>query len=841
MDLTLPLRFSHQRQQKIFLEKLELLETDDNQGGNQFVFQLRQCMVLGDSGTGKTSLVKSLMGEEFDPGQTKTKGIDVSLVDKKWKNHNMKELVFGDLWRFFRFGLVKVLLIATGTATSNVIVQNFIVWKRGFPFTLCVWLIMAITMLVMKTIYDTPVGLVLFLFIYHIPDFASFCFFYFDHNQSRFMLATLSFILRRRGLLIGFYLAPVICLWDETFAAKFISIIGFVAAVIAITLLGLFLLIGPISMSFGNNRQEYSYPVQFIHHKLPIATVCFFRLLLSTTIGLTFGFAAVSHVSVSLKDSYKGETFKTYPNVKQIVRFFVTGFVCLFPAECLKHSFLFRILDRSWGPLYKLLFIWLIFDPFKLVLTSQSFYLYYFVLFPLFVCYTFYVELFHYYLTLPGNFECPNKLITLVVGKAAMDNRLLKSALNEKFSSPKLKILDFAGDKDYYAYHHMFLRSHAIYIIVFNMAEFVENDFRGTSTGIQRLQFWFESVCSHVPLETPILLVGTHRGNMNKDHINILNGHLKGNLWNPYCDELVTNDVEGLVFFPVENSDGQNDFGVQHLQKKIMAVAEKCKETIGHEIPLSWVRIQDAIISLKEKKNAKFCVTLEEFPRAFENLVCTDWSKETLKYFHEQGLVIYLDRKQDLNLSNWVLLKPEILMDIIIQLVTPPPEITQLQERGLRRHWNLLQKKGMLTKSLLRTITSKVQENEAAITAFLEECDLICPLANKKLKKHSLHEEDELPTHFVPSLLPLSAERDTPTWHDDNTDKKFFVFFNRFLPEPLWYRLLSRAHKLSKLEFPNGQTVLFRDAGRFWMSAWQPYCLKLIKEEKMIEVTLTCR
>ena len=48
----------------------------------QFVFH-GQCLVLGDSGVGKTSLVKSLTGKSFDPRQPKTQGIDRCLVDGK--------------------------------------------------------------------------------------------------------------------------------------------------------------------------------------------------------------------------------------------------------------------------------------------------------------------------------------------------------------------------------------------------------------------------------------------------------------------------------------------------------------------------------------------------------------------------------------------------------------------------------------------------------------------------------------------------------------------------------------------------------------------------------------
>jgi len=130
-----------------------------------------------------------------------------------------------------------------------------------------------------------------------------------------------------------------------------------------------------------------------------------------------------------------------------------------------------------------------------------------------------------------------------------IDTAMLKGALNEKFPSLKLQILDFAGDNEYYAYHHMFLKSQAIYIIVFNIAKHVQNNFSNINAAIQRVQFWLESVRSHVPSKTPIFLVGTHRGDLNKNCMHILNGHLRKHLWDRYCDELVVNDVDKLIFF----------------------------------------------------------------------------------------------------------------------------------------------------------------------------------------------------------------------------------------------------------------------------------------------------
>ena len=43
-------------------------------------------------------------------------------------------------------------------------------------------------------------------------------------------------------------------------------------------------------------------------------------------------------------------------------------------------------------------------------------------------------------------------------------------------------------------------------------------------------------------------------GDLDKICMQIINGHLRKHLWDSYCDELVVNDVDELIFVPVENS-----------------------------------------------------------------------------------------------------------------------------------------------------------------------------------------------------------------------------------------------------------------------------------------------
>lgn len=846
-------------QGKRFYENIEVEEQQGDTTNTHFAFP-RQCLVLGDPRVGKTSLVKSLTGRPFDPAEQRTQGIDQSLVDHKWKNCDMKDLVFGDLWRYLKTGDVQVALIGTGRQNNKVLVKDreFIMTTSLLRLYLYFGGIVLTFLFIIGTVYRYPVAYLLFYYIYHGYLMFPICVNLFESHDIRLTLATVAFILNRRGLLIGLYSAIMICPFYNSYL-EFASTRQFLmlSTVAGIAFVVLFLFIGPQRLPFGTGR--------LIKNQTLMKFLCFCRLPLSILIGLISGFIVAmslwrlqglcyrEHASIELSVTSMSHVIKdarTFESTDIIVISFLALFVVDFPLNIYDTKYVSTVIipaikkDRSLGPVPQiaLLIVWTYYHikvAYQAHTTPRIAIYFFFITFPAYVGLTFYQELFCS--NSDGSetqFVNPfNSFMTLaLIGNGEINTKMIQTALNKKYPFLKMKILDFAGDEEYYAYHHMFLKNQAVYVVVFNMSDFALEEFQNLKA--ERLLVWFESVCGHVQPKTPIFLVGTHCEHIDKNHMQNLNSKLKQILWTSYCDELVVNEDEDLIFFPVENSKGENDVGVQMLRIKIMAAAEECKPTTDDKIPLSWIRIQDAIIQLRQRKVARYCVTLREFPWAFGNIIHTNWSEETLKYFHEQGLIIYIAKDKDL--SDWVLLKPEILVDIITKLVTSSPQMTQT--RGLRSDWRLLQEKGLLTKPLLISIISNVKENEEAMSAFLEKYDLICPLTNTKVKIVTLRDKERLqPTHFVPSLLPKSQDGCNLAWYDDKRDKKFLVFFERFLPEPLFHRLLSRAHKRSKVEFANGATVVFRDVGKFWMSSWQPYRLKLMKKEGVIEVTFSTR
>ena len=787
----------------------------------QFVFQ-GQCLVLGDSGVGKTSLVKSITGKPFDQMEPTTQGIEQSLVDQKWQHLDIKDLMFGSVNRFFEEIIIQLMFYGRA---GNIIFQQSMAWRNQNRL-IAVLVSMFVGIFVNRCIFANPrkanlndlAALLIFCLCLFILSFITLCLFSSKENH-RLKVSICYFVINPRGLMIGAFLSVMSLsfisgiLYGKFSQIAIIQTLLFVGTIMILAHVTRLLFRGPRSFAI---ERKCLHPGQLkFNNQRPIEVIFFCRFMINIAISFIFVTAFNAFYIKRFDDNLANVVINCYVLICLVS---VPRIFKLLPGWRLKTTLILGGI------------CFLCVQGFLLP-SSVSFVMTYLVL----LCDTLHKEYFSlkFAISTTGHDHEGSNMFTAVhLEKAVIDNKTLKSALNQKWSSLKLKILDFAGDKEYHAYHHMFLRSQAIYVIVFNMAEFAENCLRDINARIKGLHLWFESVCSHVPPKTPILLVGTHRGNMEKICMESINDHLKKNLWDLFCDELIVNDVEELIFFPVENSDGQNDIGIQTFQRAIMAVAEELKETIGRNIPLSWIQIQDALISMKNDKDVKVCVTPEEFPMVFDNFICTNWSEETLKYFHEKGFIMYLDKE-----IKRVLLNPEILVDIIIKLVTQQPE--GIPQRGFRRDWKLLCDKGMLTKSLLGSILSNVvPENKEAITAFLEEYDLICSLAYKNVP---INREDLRPTYFVPALLPFSTDERTLLWNDRPTDKKFFVFFKKFLPEPLFHYLLSRAHKNSKVMFWRSQPAVFRDAGKFWLSPRQPYRLKLMKDMKMVEVTFTTR
>ena len=819
-----------------YMKLLKELGFQSNHGSDeqhtQFVFQ-GQCLILGDAKVGKTSLKKSLMGKPFESEEPGTKGVEVSVVDREWNDLNgYNGLTFGNfrryqssvLARLTYYGLGDKEIIFNLDTTSKIAKMLHIL----FPLLWLSWMVSGICSFAFSTsvpLWFYMVSLVAFLSalsLHQLHFNIEFRAQYATYLKLFSLLSDIPFFFTGLGIihiLVADCKGPFECLMELIFPKKetefrhwqFWKYHFFIFAILVadisvdgVYMVSKYLNIFPIQ-SYGESQPLLPGQGMFIQNSVPRLP----RIVVSTIpliAGISCGVVAVLSTEKSI--------FEHFPFFSSSLIILVGMALILFTSYANDLWFGREVKQTA----YVLLLI--SFCSYDVNLQWVAFSLLWFYNLNKYSEIGQCSGIFH---------ESYNGVTVLFIEKVILNFYKLRSALDKKFSSLKLKLLDFSGDEEYSTYHHIFVRHGATHVVVFNIQKFLDEKYGTVTEKIRRIRFWLELIYSKTGPKSPIFLVGTHRGHVDQCFLIAIDAQLRKNLRHLFIEELIINEKENLMYFAIENSLGRD--GIENLKRQIMATAEEQKSVIGRNIPYSWIKIQDAIINLRQNAKAKFCVTKQMFPTSVGNFICSNWSLDTLRYFHEKGLVIYADEGMNSKLSSWILLKPDLLIDIAETLVMP---MTSLWQSGWRHDCSRLCDKGMLASCLLEKILSWYEEDKNALQLFLEEYDIICPLFHET----DQGKEEEQVRHFVPSLLPISRDPDQ-VWLDEPDDKKFYVFFHGFLPERLFYKLLSRAHKLSKVQFPKGQPLVSRNDCRFWLKQDQPYRLLLLKDEDMIEVTFT--
>ena len=372
-------------QGRIFVESVQFGGEQGDATDKQYVFP-RQCLVLGDSEVGKTSLVKSLTGKPFDPTQQKTQGMDQCLVDNEWKNCNWKDLVLGDLCKFLGSGQVELFLRTSGTSTfcseGDIFSKP---WQIFFDFAYLIPIMLFSVSWLVVIIFNFPTNMLTCLIIvihFVLMNFHCVATRYKSTSNLRFISATLVFMLSSRGFLIGSYLPLVMCYFDESYitftSTRTFLMLGVGAG---IAFVAIFILVGPIQIPFCTGR--------LVQNRNFVPILCFCRLLLSIIIGVIIGFVAATSVLRGGDDESCTETLNTLKRLHwhRVVQTWITYFEFVSPIEFLRGyentiRIILSIRRGLWGP-FNILLIVAAFYHCKLAFTTPTFY--FAITYPLFM------------------------------------------------------------------------------------------------------------------------------------------------------------------------------------------------------------------------------------------------------------------------------------------------------------------------------------------------------------------------------------------------------------------------------------------------------------------------
>ncbi|XP_070562804.1 uncharacterized protein [Ptychodera flava] len=403
----------------------------------------------------------------------------------------------------------------------------------------------------------------------------------------------------------------------------------------------------------------------------------------------------------------------------------------------------------------------------------------------------------------------------------------------------RLSLWDFAGDDLYYCTHHVFLASHAIYLLVFNLKEATQDKYKQ----LNRILFWFNSISIHAKdKDSVIFLVGTHRDSVGLSDQEDIDQYLSEKLYANFCDRLKVNPNRRLVFM-VENSV-VNDTEMSRMKTLISSIIHEA-EYMTREYPIKYLNFYKLILNKRNKDKSRY---LSQIISSYTDvgqdaskkcgITSEDGIQDLLSFFHRAGEIIY--QPDDPVLEQYVVFDPQLLVDIMKVLMNIPPRDKRSQK--VSPYWLKLEQHGVLHSSLIKHIIKPFNVPMNVIISLLTAYDLICPILQQPTET-----TDKL--FSVPCLMPhysIMKEGDSDTvledwWISSEDEETYYFDFGYLRPDAVFSRLLARCLNEDQVRDQSRKREVFRDVGKFIVDSELLVKLELkhhLPQQNLIKVTV---
>lgn len=385
-----------------------------------------------------------------------------------------------------------------------------------------------------------------------------------------------------------------------------------------------------------------------------------------------------------------------------------------------------------------------------------------------------------------------------------------------------INVWDFGGQFVYYATHQIFHSRHAIYLLVFNLNEnlddiLVDEDFSNIKfTMRSALEFWMDSILSFVGTtegkKPTVILVGTHKkdcqGKERKRIESVLDIFSKTKAMNHILP----------VQFAVECMD-PNDTEVETLRKVIYDLCEK--STKQNKIPAKWIPLEKKLIELKEKKIVRYAEILQIDAESSHPIRDEDQIKLFLKYHHEKGNFVFFDED---GLCEFVVLDAQFLIDAFKSIITSKRFYkwrASLEQLGERLIENATLEMFLLNKIWENDKTKKFYTHKNILLALMQRLRILTEI--KDIQATSKKSSDER-CFLVPSLLKGNVEEDVVRNFLQPCKMRskvslILTFENSSILQLLYQRIMAAVlAKWPPVCIPKQGFLLFRDIGIYLLN-----------------------
>ncbi|KAL3887625.1 hypothetical protein ACJMK2_000021 [Sinanodonta woodiana] len=371
----------------------------------------------------------------------------------------------------------------------------------------------------------------------------------------------------------------------------------------------------------------------------------------------------------------------------------------------------------------------------------------------------------------------------------------------EKYAA--LSIWDFAGQYAFYTTHQTFLTSRAIYLLVIDLSQHVNDLIQDDkcfldSEGIKLqkvldlIQIWMNSIHYSVASPeaiVPVILVGTHVDKLSeesrKEAIDKYFIELRYMLGEKPIIRHLVDDIA------IDNT--KPDPMLEELKKRIFEVSKQ-QPHWGEETPARWLPLEQAIMTLKasgtkivehsfiEEINMSGSVKIED----------RDELELFLKFHHEMGTILYFSVEE---LRKKIILEPQWIIDALKSLITAETFIRQ--NPAITSKFREFVKTGKLTHELIDIIWSKennpeFHDNKKHILGMMEQLNIIAiPRIFSEEGQVTKEENYVLAPCMLQQKTPEEIISPKPNAQMESSPVLCYVFTGNFLPSAIFHRLLA--------------------------------------------------
>ncbi|XP_076084467.1 uncharacterized protein LOC143055217 [Mytilus galloprovincialis] len=292
---------------------------------------------------------------------------------------------------------------------------------------------------------------------------------------------------------------------------------------------------------------------------------------------------------------------------------------------------------------------------------------------------------------------------------------------------------DFAGQKDFYATHQVFLSKFAVYLLVTDSLEFSTAGSQGIDfeDSAQYVSFWFDAIHCYWSttkkgkLDPPIIVICTNEDHFKKSSER---DQRKQQFIDNLGQVLYNQEKKGhlrKIYFISNTED--DDCVFEEIREEISRQAMAMRDW-GQDCPLKWLLFQQVLLKLKESK-----VPISSIQRLLKiakhediNISKDDDVKQCLQYCHDIGTVVYFNEEK---LADFVILDPKWLIDAFRCLVSDKIE----NNIKVSDDWQTLKDTGQISESLISLLFSKEPElkfeaNKEHLIEVMKRFDIIVNL-----------------------------------------------------------------------------------------------------------------